>query len=303
MPMLERRLAHGIERQAGREGCSAKTPAERIEVRGQFCMMFSPTIPVDVDDVSDPVRTAYRGMPGSMYVIDPKGIVAYQRGRGPFGFRAGEMEQALIMCLLEPPASQTHSPEYLTFPETGDRMAHITLPPGAPGIVGPMLAYPETEKHLNGLAEALLRGPSSLTAAERELIATHVSARNQCQFCMQTHAATARHLFGSDAELVDDVLADHETAPINARLKSLLTIARKVQQGGRRVTEADIAEARKAGADDKAIHDTVLIAAAFCMFNRYVDGLATLTPIDPTEYDRVGAKLAAEGYLNSIRSH
>lgn len=180
-------------------------------------------------------------------------------------------------------------------------MAHIALPPGAPGIVGPMLAYPETEKHLNGLAEALLRGPSSLTPAERELIATHVSARNHCQFCMQTHAATARHLLGPSASVVDDVLADHETAPVHAKLKALLTIARKVQQGGRRVIDADIASARDAGVDDKAIHDTVLIAAAFCKFNRYVDGLATLTPIDPTEYDRVGAKLAAEGYLSSIR--
>jgi uncharacterized peroxidase-related enzyme len=181
-------------------------------------------------------------------------------------------------------------------------MAHIALPPGVPGIVGPMLAYPETERHLNGLAEALLRGPSSLTPGERELIATHVSSRNKCQFCTQTHAAAARHLLGPDAPVVDDILVNYSAAPINNKLKALLVIARKVQQDARDVTETDVARAREEGADDKAIHDTVLIAAAFCMFNRYVDGLATLTPTDPAEYDRVGAKLARDGYLNSIRT-
>jgi uncharacterized peroxidase-related enzyme len=180
-------------------------------------------------------------------------------------------------------------------------MAHITLPPGAPGIVGPMLAYPETEKHLNGLAEALLRGHSSLTSAEREIIATHVSARNECQFCTKTHAAAARHLLGPDAPVVDQILANYSAAPISNKLKALLVIARKVQQGGRGVTETDIARAREEGADDKAIHDTVLIAAAFCMFNRYVDGLATWTPTDPADYDQICEKLASEGYLNAIR--
>jgi uncharacterized peroxidase-related enzyme len=181
-------------------------------------------------------------------------------------------------------------------------MAHIALPPGAPGIVGPMMAYPETERHLNALAEALLRGPSSLTPAEREIIATHVSSRNKCQFCTQTHAAAARHLLGPEALLVDDLLANYSEAPIGNKLKALLVIARKVRQGGRSVTETDVARAREEGADDKAIHDTVLIAAAFCMFNRYVDGLETWTPTDPTDYDRVGAKLAQYGYLNSIRA-
>jgi uncharacterized peroxidase-related enzyme len=181
-------------------------------------------------------------------------------------------------------------------------MAHITLPAGAPGIVGPMLAYPETEKHLNGLAEALLRGPSSLTSAEREVIATYVSARNDCYFCMNAHAATARHLLGPEAsEVVDLVLNDDSKSTLSPRLKALLDIARKVQVGGRRVTEEDVALARAAGADDKAIHDTVLIAAAFCMFNRYVDGLATWAPHDSGLYEQIGEKLATTGYLNSIR--
>jgi uncharacterized peroxidase-related enzyme len=180
-------------------------------------------------------------------------------------------------------------------------MAHITLPDGAPGIVGPMQAYPETEKHLNGLAEALLRGPSSLTPGERELIATYVSSQNDCYFCTNIHAATARHLLGVERNIVDHVIARDAAAPVNAKIKALLVIAGKVQQGGRRVTDEDVAHARAEGADDKAIHDTVLIAAAFCMFNRYVDGLATWAPEDPSGYERAGEKLAVTGYTRSIR--
>jgi uncharacterized peroxidase-related enzyme len=181
-------------------------------------------------------------------------------------------------------------------------MAHITVPPGAPGIVGPMLQYPETEKPLNALAEALLRGPSSLTPAERELIATHVSSLNECKFCTNAHAAVASRLYGPESSIVDLVRGDPKSARISDKLRALLVIAGKVQQGGRRVTDDDVAKARAAGADDKAIHDTVLIAAAFCMFNRYVDGLATWAPDDPAVYEETGIKLASQGYLRSIRA-
>lgn len=179
-------------------------------------------------------------------------------------------------------------------------MAHISLPQGLAGIVGPMAAYPETAKHLNGLAEALLRGASSLTEGERELIATFVSSGNDCCFCKNTHAAVARKLLGVQAGMVDRVLDDPQAAPVGDKLSALLAIAEKVRLGGRRVTEDDVARARAAGADDKAIHDTVLIAAAFCMFNRYVDGLATWDPCNQAAYDRAGARLAEQGYLNSI---
>ncbi|HWB12801.1 MAG TPA: peroxidase-related enzyme [Pirellulales bacterium] len=178
-------------------------------------------------------------------------------------------------------------------------MAHIALPHGLPGILGPLRAYPETQKHLNGLAETLLRGPSSLTPAERELIATRVSAGNECYFCTSSHAAAARHLFGPGRQVVDKVLDGVANAGIDEKLRALLEIAEKVRCDGRSVTEADIERARKAGADDKAIHDTVLIAAAFSMYNRYVDGLATWAPHDPETYDAIGARLASEGYLSS----
>jgi uncharacterized peroxidase-related enzyme len=176
-------------------------------------------------------------------------------------------------------------------------MAHIELPEGIPGITGPMMKYPETAQHLRGLAEALMRGPSSLTLAERELIATYVSAQNKCHFCMNSHAAIARHLYGEDRAIVDQVIADLHQAPLSDKMKALLVIAGKVQQGGRRVTEEDVALARAAGADDKAIHDTVLVAAAFCMYNRYVDGLATWAPEDAAAYEQRGKEMAEKGYL------
>lgn len=181
-------------------------------------------------------------------------------------------------------------------------MAHISLPEGLPGITGPMAAYPETERHLSGLAEALLRGPSSLTPAERELIATHVSSGNECHFCTQSHAAAARELYGSEREVVDLALCNVQTAPLTEKLKALLNIAGKVRQDGRLVTNEDVEGARAAGADDKAIHDTVLIAAAFCMYNRYVDGLATWAPAEPEAYKESGVRLATLGYLSSSRA-
>jgi uncharacterized peroxidase-related enzyme len=177
-------------------------------------------------------------------------------------------------------------------------MAHITLPEGAPGIIGPMIAYPETQTHLSGLAEALLRGPSSLTSAERELIAAYVSSGNECYFCTQSHAAAARAHYQEQRGVVDQVLADVRTAPVSAKLNALLVIADKVRRDGRLVTASDINRARAEGADDKAIHDTVLIAAAFCMFNRYVDGLGTWAPTDPAAYEESGLRLAKQGYVN-----
>lgn len=175
-------------------------------------------------------------------------------------------------------------------------MSHIKLPDGAPGIVGLLTQYPDSAQHLSGLAQSVLRGPSSLTEAEREIIATYVSAENECRFCTNAHAAAARHLLGEKCSSVDEILEDSNSARIDAKLRSLLNIAGKVRRDGRLVTEDDVAAARAAGADDKAIHDTVLIAAMFCMYNRYVDGLATMTPQDPELYKAMGARLATNGY-------
>jgi len=93
------------------------------------------------------------------------------------------------------------------------------------------------------------------------------------------------------------VKGDYESAPVSSKLKALLNIAGKVQQGGKNVTNDDVTRARAAGATDTEIHDAVLIAAAFCMFNRYVDGLATLTPTDHAAYDQMGQRMAKQGYV------
>lgn len=180
-------------------------------------------------------------------------------------------------------------------------MAHISLPEGLPGISGPLRAYPDTAQHLLGLAQTLLRGPSSLTAAEREMIATYVSNGNECRFCTQSHAAAARELYGAECDVVAQTLADRQAAPISDKLKALLTIADKTRRDGRLVTAEDAQKARDAGADDEALHTTVLIAAAFCMFNRYVDGLATWASDDPAAYKDMGIRLAGQGYGNPAR--
>jgi uncharacterized peroxidase-related enzyme len=175
-------------------------------------------------------------------------------------------------------------------------MPHINLPEGLPGITSALAFRPETAKPLLALAEELLRGPNSLTSGEREMIATFVSARNDCYFCQTSHRAAAAHHLGGNYELVDAVRADYRNAPVSPKLKALLTIAGKVQESGRNVTTEDVAAARIEGATDREIHDTVLIAAAFCMYNRYVDGLATFTAVDPKQYDEMGARMATQGY-------
>lgn len=166
-----------------------------------------------------------------------------------------------------------------------------------PGIRSLVIYRPDTGQHLYDLAQVLLRGKSPLTPAERELIATHVSAGNECMFCMSSHAAAARELYGAEKEMVDCVISEGEQAPVSPKMKALLTIAGKVRKSGKAVTPDDIAEARRHGADDRAIHDTVLIAATFCMFNRYVDGLATLTPTDPKTYEEMGKRMTTLGYV------
>jgi uncharacterized peroxidase-related enzyme len=179
-------------------------------------------------------------------------------------------------------------------------MAHIQLREDLPGIRGLMVFRPETAAPLNQLADILLRGPNSLSPGERELIATFVSSRNDCYFCQTVHGAVAAHHLGDNEQLVLDVKRDPEQAAIPDKLKALLAIAGKVQRGGKQVTSEDIARARELGATDVEIHDTVLIAAAFSMFNRYVDGLGTWAPTDPDVYRQRAAITARDGYASSI---
>ena len=177
-------------------------------------------------------------------------------------------------------------------------MAHIDVTEGVPGIRSLVQFRPETGKHLYELAQVLLRGESPLSEAERELIAAYVSRRNNTMFCEMSHAAASRHLYGDDKDTVDDVLKDADKASISNKLKALLHIAGKVQILGKEVLPGDVEAARNEGATDREIHDTVLIAAAFSMYNRYVDGLASFTPTDPAEYDVMGKRMAEKGYVS-----
>jgi uncharacterized peroxidase-related enzyme len=181
-------------------------------------------------------------------------------------------------------------------------MPHIAIPEGVPGPRGLMLLRPEIVPAMSELAEVLMRGPSTLTLAERELIGTYVSAQNDCRYCQSIHGAVAAHYLGASQEqelLVEQIKRDPSDAPIPAKLKALLQIAGHVQQGGKHVTVEDVAEARRQGATDLEIHDTVLIAANFCMMNRYVDGLAAWTPDDPDFYRQRAAGMAQCGYTGS----
>lgn len=176
-------------------------------------------------------------------------------------------------------------------------MAHISIQESLPGIRGLADFRPETGKPLYDLAQVLLRNASPLSSAERELIAAYVSSLNTCKFCCNSHAAAARVLYSENSGWVDEVLENPDSSSISPKLKALLHIAGKIQQSGKAVTPLDIAQAREEGAIDREIHDTVLIAATFCMFNRYVDGLATRAPEDPNEYAAMGNRMATYGYV------
>jgi uncharacterized peroxidase-related enzyme len=175
-------------------------------------------------------------------------------------------------------------------------MPHIPLAEGLPGIRALFAFRPETAQPLCDLVNVLLHDPHTLSPGERELIATYVSSENDCLYCQTIHGAIAAHQLDGNEELVRDVKRDFETAGISDKLKALLAIAGKVRQGGKNVLAEDVERARRQGATDQEIHDTVLIAAAFCMYNRYVDGLATWAPTDLSGYRERAGRVAVEGY-------
>lgn len=178
-----------------------------------------------------------------------------------------------------------------------DRKPFIDVPGDLPGIRSLFAFKPETGAALSAFAQTLLRGSSPLTPGERETIAAYVSSRNETYFCTQSHAATAAVLVDGGRDVIDAVIEDVESAAIDPKLRALLRIADKVRQSGLAVTPEHVEQARAAGAKDEDIHDAVLVAAAFCMFNRYVDGLATIAPRERAAYEQMGAVLATAGYV------
>ncbi|MGA6166045.1 carboxymuconolactone decarboxylase family protein [Amycolatopsis magusensis] len=176
-------------------------------------------------------------------------------------------------------------------------MPHIELDPQLPGIRALFAFRPETADPLGRLAEALLRGPNSLSVGERELIAAVVSKGNDCTFCSSSHGAVAAAALDDGFGVVEAAWRSVDEAPVPAKLKALLRIALAVREGGKAVTTELVEAARAEGATDVEIHDTVLIAAAFCMYNRYVDGLATVAPPAQEAYRGMGEQLLEQGYL------
>lgn len=133
-------------------------------------------------------------------------------------------------------------------------------------------AFPETSKPLLAYHEVLLRGPSPLSVAERELIAGYVSGLNECQYCHGVHEATAR-AFGIPADLMAHLLDDVERAPVSEKLKPLLRYVRKLTESPARITQADAEAVFAAGWTDQALHDAVSVCALFNFMNRLVEGL------------------------------
>lgn len=181
-------------------------------------------------------------------------------------------------------------------------MPHINFNNAYPGIRAALAFRPEVAPPLASLTDILLRETSGLSRADRELIGMHVSALNECEYCYRSHAAVACIYLNNDEKLIGEIQKDFTTAPIPDKLKALLTIAGKVQQSGKAVSPEDIAEARRHGASDLDIHDTVLIAALFCLFNRYVDGLATTTPSDADSYKARAKQVAETGYAGVAKN-
>jgi uncharacterized peroxidase-related enzyme len=175
-------------------------------------------------------------------------------------------------------------------------MAYINTNIPQPGILGLLYYKSSSGKALSDLAHALLLGPSSLSSGERELIAAHVSYLNNCEFCHLSHKAAASAHLNDSGKTMDSIISGIDNANVSAKMKALLRVAGKVQQSGRAVAPEDIQEARQLGATDEEIHDTVLVAAAFCMYNRYVDGLNTQLPVSQEDYSSMGVRLATKGY-------
>ena len=176
-------------------------------------------------------------------------------------------------------------------------MAHFSSLPDDAVLTDVFRAYPETSRPLLDYHEVVMRGPSPFTAGERELIAAYVSGLNECTFCCASHSAFAAAQLDGGMHLVDQVRGNADAAPISAKLRALLRIAAAVREDGRKVTPQLVDAARDQGATDMEIHDTVLIAAAFCMFNRYVDGLGTLAPADPQAFVANAQRIVEFGYV------
>jgi uncharacterized peroxidase-related enzyme len=167
------------------------------------------------------------------------------------------------------------------------------------GVTDIARAEPEKFIHLGAFTQAVLRGPSPLSEAERELIAAYVSGVNDCQYCHGVHSATAAN-FGVDPALFENLLADLECATVDDRLRALLAYARKLTQTPSRMTDADAQSVFDAGCTPEELRDTVTICALFNFYNRLIEGHGIKGTADL--FTRNGARLAKEGYGNAAKN-
>ena len=169
-----------------------------------------------------------------------------------------------------------------------------------------MQLAPGLALHLRGLADELLVkdfAGSTMTRAERELIATAVSAENDCFYCMDSHGAFASELLEraniSGIEALVDTVKSKGSDGLTDKMQALVHIARVVQRSSRDVTRDDVERAIEAGATDADTQLAVLIAAGFCMYNRMVDGLRAKTPPSAEAYRARATEIAEHGYSDS----
>ena len=178
--------------------------------------------------------------------------------------------------------------------------------PDVPGIGAAIRLTPGLGTHLRGLADELLVNDfpgATLSRVEREVLATAVSAANNCFFCMDSHAAHAHALLedGEEAEVAPllDAVKVGSSEGFDARMQALLHIARTVRREPRDLAAADVAAAHDAGATDADVQLAVLIAAAFSMYNRMVEGFRARTSPTPEAYRERAGEIAAKGYSGS----
>lgn len=151
-------------------------------------------------------------------------------------------------------------------------MAFLKSLPAQSALLEVFRAFPSTSKPLLEFHEALLRGESSLTVAERELIAAYVSGLNVCSYCHGVHTATAE-AFGVDENLLESLLHDVDSAPVDEKMKPVLRYAQKLTLTPSRMTPADADAIYAVGWDEQALHDAVAVCGLFNLMNRLVEGL------------------------------
>jgi uncharacterized peroxidase-related enzyme len=172
-------------------------------------------------------------------------------------------------------------------------MSYLNSLPENAVLVDVFRAYPDTARPLLDYHQALLRGPSPLSMAERELIAAYVSGLNACRYCHGVHAETAG-LFGIPEATLAALLSDVDTAPVSDPLKPLLRYVRKLTLTPSRLTPTDAEAVLAAGWSEKALHDAVSVCALFNLMNRLVEGLGVSA--DQDYFASSARRLADIGY-------